>query len=155
MRNGLHGTTRDHEGGMSMGLVVGLLSGLDNQVKGGHGIISYMKTCSICKETKEFDFFYKWKHNKDGFTSQCKKCHLHLRKLSYQKNIVLRAAQRKKRTGETIEERRNYNLMAKYGITSKDYEALLLSQNGVCKICLKPDIKGKMLVVDHDHITGK
>jgi hypothetical protein len=57
-------------------------------------------------------------------------------------------------------------LKSMFGITLDQYNEMLNSQNGVCKICGKPSTKkqrrGKnceetpeCLSVDHDHITGK
>ncbi len=48
---------------------------------------------------------------------------------------------------------RDRNLRNNYrGFTSKDYDALLLKQNGVCAVC--GEHQGKHLHVDHDHTTG-
>lgn len=49
---------------------------------------------------------------------------------------------------------------AKYGITQDEYDALLKQQNGVCAICLSPQMtvrQGKtiMLCIDHDHETDE
>ena len=44
--------------------------------------------------------------------------------------------------------------LKKYGLTSKDYDAMFVSQSGVCAICGN-DNKGKRLHVDHNHETGK
>ncbi len=48
-------------------------------------------------------------------------------------------------------------ILRKYGITLKDYDAMLEKQNGKCKICgtkkLAKD-QGRFCV-DHDHITSK
>lgn len=35
-----------------------------------------MKECSVCKELKSFDCYYKNNQGKDGLYSKCKKCHL-------------------------------------------------------------------------------
>jgi hypothetical protein len=45
-----------------------------------------------------------------------------------------------------------------YGITFEEYAAMLVSQNGVCAICGKPESATnqygvKRLAVDHDHAT--
>lgn len=34
------------------------------------------KHCSVCKENKSFDFFYKASKSKDGFSNRCKACDL-------------------------------------------------------------------------------
>lgn len=44
-------------------------------------------------------------------------------------------------------------LKTKYGLTPKDYNALLASQGGVCAICRRRP--AHRLCVDHDHQTGK
>jgi hypothetical protein len=52
---------------------------------------------------------------------------------------------------------RPYGLKRRHGITLEQYEAMLLSQNGLCAICGHPPDVGvnKRLHVDHDHATGK
>lgn len=47
-----------------------------------------------------------------------------------------------------------------FGINLHDYGHMLLSQNGLCAICARPETqmrggKVKALAVDHDHATGK
>lgn len=50
---------------------------------------------------------------------------------------------------------RERNIQLRYG--ENRYDELFSSQNGVCKICGKPEtMKGrKFLSMDHNHITGK
>jgi len=49
---------------------------------------------------------------------------------------------------------RNYNL-GRYGITTAEYDAILVSQGGGCACCgAKANRNGKRLFVDHDHKTG-
>lgn len=55
------------------------------------------------------------------------------------------------RSSKSKEQKRDYQL-AKYGITSKEYEQKLKAQNGVCAICSRPPHK-RRLNVDHDHKT--
>jgi hypothetical protein len=50
--------------------------------------------------------------------------------------------------------RRAYRLRCYYGISLEEYDAMLARQGGVCAICKKPPAKGKLLVVDHCHLTG-
>ena len=47
-----------------------------------------------------------------------------------------------------------YQKVSRYGLSVDEYEAMLSAQNGVCKICQKPQ-EGKALAIDHDHKTGK
>ena len=43
----------------------------------------------------------------------------------------------------------------KYDITIADYHVMFLEQDGVCKICSKPEPTNVHLAVDHCHTTGK
>jgi hypothetical protein len=54
------------------------------------------------------------------------------------------------------------HLMRTYGLSLEQYNVMLAAQQGVCKICCKPDDrtwkKGRQyapLCVDHDHATGR
>jgi Recombination endonuclease VII len=57
--------------------------------------------------------------------------------------------------------RREYYLGRNYRMAHQDYEDMLQRQNGVCLICGRADTQKdpvatvKLLVVDHDHKTGK
>lgn len=48
-----------------------------------------------------------------------------------------------------------YNLRKNHNMTEKDYQNMLIMQNGVCAICSKEDVIKKRLSVDHCHKTGK
>lgn len=53
---------------------------------------------------------------------------------------------------------RQSNLLAKYGITTDEYDRLLDEQGGVCAICRldsSSSLRGKLMAVDHCHDTGK
>lgn len=51
---------------------------------------------------------------------------------------------------------RRQALRRKYGIEIADYEAMLLTQNGLCAICRQPPRgKKQRLCVDHNHQTGQ
>lgn len=45
-------------------------------------------------------------------------------------------------------------IKSRYGITTEQYEAKLLEQNGVCRICGGTNKSGRRLHIDHDHATG-
>jgi hypothetical protein len=58
---------------------------------------------------------------------------------------------------ESLAHKRKHSLMKRYGISPKEADSILESQNGVCAIC-KQKIDGKIKhgpYVDHDHDTGK
>jgi hypothetical protein len=55
---------------------------------------------------------------------------------------------------ENREEIRAWQRRHRYDMTPEGYEARLTAQGGVCAICHQPP-NGKVLVVDHDHRTGK
>lgn len=48
------------------------------------------------------------------------------------------------------------NPYAKYGLTKNGYDSLVKLQNGACATCKRTpaELKGRKLVVDHDHATG-
>jgi hypothetical protein len=47
-------------------------------------------------------------------------------------------------------------ILKKYGLSLEEYSQMLIKQNGVCKICLKPQYPiGSALCVDHNHKTGR
>lgn len=54
---------------------------------------------------------------------------------------------------------RNRNLVKNYGITLDQYNQILIKQNNVCAICLKPEAnrskRYKNLATDHHHVTKK
>jgi len=69
---------------------------------------------------------------------------------------------KKKTEEERIESRKKaikkYNMKTWYGISLKDYEDMLGSQDGKCAICSSTETKRKKaeyFIVDHDHSTGK
>ena len=101
-----------------------------------------MKICSKCKIEKDESEFYNSAKNKDHLHSQCKGCgRVKGRKYAKENNWRLK-------------------LWREYCLTVGQYELMLKAQNGVCKICGKPEIKmqhGKIqrLSVDHDHKTFK
>ena len=49
----------------------------------------------------------------------------------------------------------NYRLMKNYGISTKERDEMLESQNHRCAICKKLPANGRRLHVDHNHKTGK
>jgi hypothetical protein len=50
---------------------------------------------------------------------------------------------------------RNALLKRIYGLSTEEFDALLVAQGYVCAICQQNDNLGRQLSVDHDHKTGK
>ena len=96
-----------------------------------------MKKCYHCKELKPLDVFPNRKEYKgkykDGKDYWCKDCE------------------------------RSHRRFYKYGITSEQYDEILLKQEGCCAICKKHESELKKvgnkifytLCIDHCHKTGK
>ena len=98
-----------------------------------------MKVCRRCKEEKSRDEFGKSTHFSDGLQGECIPC----RKIINQN----KREYRKRTPGK----RKNEHLTYLYKITMAQYNEMLESQNGKCRICKRKDDDGKMLSVDHDH----
>ena len=47
---------------------------------------------------------------------------------------------------------KNNNLLKKFGLSLKEYNQLVIKQNGLCSICKQKSIRN--LAVDHNHETG-
>lgn len=102
------------------------------------------KVCTRCGLSKPVSEYYKSKREKDGIKYQCKKCDKKASKLHYKTNQAYR-----ERMAQRVRERG----LARFDLTTKQYEDMLVEQNGVCAICYKNNGK-KSLAVDHDHRTG-
>ena len=94
-----------------------------------------MKICIKCKKkTPDFEF-NNCNNSKDGLYSYCKDC--------------------------SAKDQRDSKLHRKFGLTVKQYELMLKSQNGVCAICNQPETrkhkndKIQPLSIDHNHKTNK
>lgn len=91
--------------------------------------------CRDCGKDKPEEEFPRHRNMDLGRWIYCKPCH----------NARNRAS-RARHGGN-----RNYHLRQRYGITAKDFDALLTEQGMLCPICLKrPAVH-----VDHDHKSGK
>lgn len=109
------------------------------------------KQCIRCTEDKILDDYPKDARMRDGRKNTCKECTKGNqtcdpeKKKEYHANWITK----------NPDARRNYNLVSNFGITSVEYDNLLLSQNNACAICGNPCRSGRRLAVDHDHNTGE
>lgn len=95
---------------------------------------------------------------------RCKQCSDKKRKASrnyyasHKKSVA--EYHRRRNASRTQEDRRKESLKGLYGMTPGDYESMLASQGGVCKICGSPPPgpndgrRKRFLDVDHCHSTG-
>jgi hypothetical protein len=147
-----------------------------------------IKVCTKCGQEKSLDDFYKSNKSKDRLTWYCKVCiqliNKQYRKINpdYDKNkskewyyshLKERNQYNKKfKNRDNMRRREDYknnfskykeqHLKSAYGISLEDYFNMLESQNGVCAICGKEEMrinpktkKVHLLSVDHNHATGK
>jgi hypothetical protein len=112
------------------------------------------KQCGKCKEEKDFEHFYKSPRGRLGLQTNCIPCHV--KESGKYQSSHPEVAQKKysKWSANNKDAMREYSLLRTYGINRAQYDWLLASQGGCCKICFKtPEENGKMLSVDHDHDT--
>jgi Recombination endonuclease VII len=67
----------------------------------------------------------------------------------------LLARERKQSRARDPMSRRKHRLRCIYRISLEEYDAMLNRQGGVCAICKKKPDEGKVLFVDHCHVTGQ
>lgn len=116
-----------------------------------------MKQCRLCSQTKPLSEFY-LKSDKSGPRSQCKTCWLE-KSRSYYKSNRDKAYATKRRWSANNPEKvklllRAGHLKHKFGITLEEYDRVLQSQGGVCKICRQVSVD-RSLDIDHNHNTGQ
>lgn len=98
-----------------------------------------MKTCSRCKQEKGVFCFSPSKVSADGLQAWCTPCFKEYNKT-------------RTRPIRTKEDNRVAHLRMLYKLTPEQYDAILQSQGGGCKICGRvPDETKKNFSVDHDH----
>ena len=98
-----------------------------------------------CGESKYVSEFYRDFRKLGGYGRWCKAC-FRLRQQAWSGRDRDRIAAK--------------NRFQNYGITVEQYERRLVEQNGVCAICLCPEVAERLgtissLSVDHDHVTGQ
>lgn len=111
------------------------------------------KTCKGCGETKTEAEFYRSRRTRDGLRGKCRVCTL------AECKVYTAVPENKKRKrdnerarGRSPEQIRRQRLWTWHRLRWEEYEALLESQGGVCKVCKNPEPAGHgRFHVDHDH----
>ena len=128
------------------------------------GDVEY-RQCSRCDEWLLLDNFGKDNGKRDGLHYWCKTCisncaHDHRienpeaareRDRQWRENNPGYMTQFRK---DNPEKAKDYDLFSSHGIRLKEYNALLKSQNGVCRICHQPEVAEGKSFLSVDHIKG-
>jgi hypothetical protein len=101
-----------------------------------------MRECCRCEEWKPLADFYPDSGTGRGKRSACKACIQADARAKYREDPVRPAANRRR------------HVLRQFGISLEVYEAILETQGGGCAICGERCPTGRVLAVDHDHITG-
>jgi hypothetical protein len=123
-------------------------------------MLSELKSCTKCGESKPPTEFTRDKIRKDGLNPWCKLCTRansarqdkkrdHAARYQYNKEV-----EKYRKKGSLVV--REWHLLKLYNLTLAEFDQKLEDQGGCCKICktANPGHKGKF-VVDHNHSTGK
>lgn len=114
-----------------------------------------MRRCTGCKQLKPKDAF--GKSNRLGhLKTRCYECAATYMRGWYKRNIERVKQAKKSQPSRSYSDRREKRLR-KYGISSAEYDAMLIVQGGACSICSSTDPKhwSGRFMVDHCHSTRK
>lgn len=117
------------------------------------------KTCSRCDQSKPLTDF-RWRKTTQAYTATCRQC-LNERQRDrwksdqeWRNRKTAQIAKWRERNPEAHARNvRSSGLRRRYGITIEEYDALFVTQSGLCSICAGES--ERWLVIDHDHNTGQ
>ncbi len=116
-------------------------------------LLEGQKYCPGCRAIKNLTEFSTMKV-KSGVASHCRVCVASNAKAYYVTPKGKRAKQQSYQKNRDVLVDRN--LRRKFGISLVEYQEKLKKQNNSCAICKKtPQENGKMLAVDHNHVTNR
>lgn len=121
-----------------------------------------MKTCTKCGIEKSFTEFAGSHRNRSGLQARCKQCWGEASKKWRKENPEKARASVKawelsnpeKVKAKSIARRGKRQpgyYIRRFGITTSQYDGLLLAQSGMCAICQRSEKTGRRLSVDHIH----
>lgn len=111
------------------------------------------KVCPHCKVLRPIGRFALNRAAKSGYQSWCKSCMADKSHKERKANPEKHKKDRQNWIKKNPRGLKNRNLKFEYGITLEQYETMLKSQEGLCKICKLQCSSGKALSVDHCHKT--
>lgn len=145
----------------------------DGRYAAGEVIKDGLRICNSCKTWKPFDCYAKNKTGHMGLSAVCRDCENRKARERYARNDVLSRRKEKKRIYDKgrrerlraegklkkndPQVQREQMMKRKYGMTIKDYDDMVQSQNNQCAICFALGSKERngRLVIDHCHASGK
>ena len=129
------------------------------------------KQCTRCKEMRPISDFHKFRFGKHGFHCWCKKCNrsevmrracsIKLTEKRCCRCKMVKPADEFQNSKTAIDGLQSHcrgcgrfiKIKSSFNLDRKDYEKILIEQNGVCAICKVPSVE--TLSVDHNHATNK
>lgn len=119
-----------------------------------------MEVCKRCGIKRSYIDFHIVKECRGGRRPVCKFCIRKQQKKRYDDNAEFARARQRKWHTDNPRASRGSKLKSTYGITIEQYDAMFISQGGICLICGCPETvkrngKIKNLSIDHNHVTGK
>lgn len=108
-----------------------------------------MKTCTKCGDSKDESRFCKRSDLGGILRGVCKDCRLAVRR-SESKNHPNRERDRQYYL-EKKKKNPHFQLKGKYGLTTEQWDEMVLNQGGMCAICDQEE----KLSVDHNHSNGR
>lgn len=102
--------------------------------------------CRLCGEVKDES---KFQYRKDSGKrrTECQQCRGKLSLARYHSSLENKKPHHKAA--------RKHSLKMRYGMSLEDFDRMHSERGGLCDICSRPNIAGRVLIVDHEHGTGR
>lgn len=106
------------------------------------------RVCKKCRNEQKREANRLWRRNNPEVGSRYGKLYYRTNKGEIRK----RNMEWQKKNPDKV---RANSLKSAHGISLEDYNKMSTRQEGKCAICLREEVNGKRLSVDHNHSTGK